>query len=86
MPRKNVGLRQGTQAHLGGGLSMGLVSVREGRDGAPPEVILFIKDHGEREVTLRPGDTFPFDSQTWKLDRISEAVHNRLGAVFIRIE
>ncbi|GAA4302656.1 DUF6406 domain-containing protein [Actinomadura luteofluorescens] len=86
MARKNIGLRQGTQAHLEGGMQMGLVRVIEGTDGVPPEVVVCVKDEEEKEYTLHPGDSFLIGEQTWKLDRIGEPVRNRWGAVFSRVD
>lgn len=65
---------------------MGLVDVNMGEDGDSSEVILFVKDEGENEFTLRLGDTFPVGGQTWKVDRIEEIGGGRLGAAFSKIE
>ncbi|MEV4000905.1 DUF6406 domain-containing protein [Actinomadura sp. NPDC049753] len=86
MVRRNVALREGTQAHLENGVRMGLVEVNMGEASDLSEVILFVKNGGESEFTLRLGDTFPVGEQTWKVDRIEQLGSNRLGAVFSRIE
>jgi hypothetical protein len=85
MAIEEIGLRQGTQAHLDAGMKMGLVDVSEGENGGPPGVVLFVKDDGERDLSLRPGDTFPIGDQTWTLDRVDFG-RNRPGAVFARIK
>ncbi|MEU9837926.1 DUF6406 domain-containing protein [Actinomadura sp. NPDC048032] len=84
--RRNVALREGTQAHLEDGVKMGLVEVNMGEGDDQSEVILFVKNGGENEFTLRLDDTFPVGEQTWKVDRIEEVGNNRLGAVFSRID
>lgn len=81
-----VGLEHGHQAHLGGGRRMGLVDVAEGHDGGPPEVVVFVKDDSERDLTLHPGDTFRLGTETWKLDRVEAPGAHNLTAVFARIE
>ncbi|MES9538230.1 DUF6406 domain-containing protein [Actinomadura sp. NPDC000600] len=86
MVRKNVALQEGTQAHLDEGVKMGLVDVNLGGDVVPSEVILFVKDGGEKEFTLRLGDTFPVGERTWRVERIEEIGTGKLGAVFSRIE
>ncbi|GAA2253586.1 hypothetical protein GCM10010402_05900 [Actinomadura luteofluorescens] len=86
MAPQNVALQEGTQAYLEGGAKVGLVDVNMGEDGDPSEVILFVRDDGENEFTLRLGDTFPVGDQTWKVDRIEEIGGGRLGAAFSEIE
>lgn len=86
MARKNVALQEGAQAHLEDGVKMGLVDVSIGEGGDLSEVILFVKDGGESEFTLRLGDTFPVGERTWKVDRIEEIGRNKLGAVFSMVE
>ncbi|MGI5416656.1 DUF6406 domain-containing protein [Actinomadura luteofluorescens] len=86
MAPQNVALQEGTQAYLEGGTKMGLVDVNMGEDGDPSEVILFVKDEGENEFTLRLDDTFSVGDQTWKVDRIEEIGGGRLGAAFFKIE
>ncbi|MEV0662733.1 DUF6406 domain-containing protein [Actinomadura luteofluorescens] len=86
MALEKIGLQHGTQAHLGAGMKLGLVHVSERRDGGPPEIVLFVKDSGENELTLHPGDTFPVGDQIWKFDNIRDAGGNRLGASFSRVE
>ncbi|URM99382.1 hypothetical protein LUW76_36505 [Actinomadura madurae] len=85
MASEEIGVQHGTLAHLGGDMEIGLVHVREGQGGDPPEVVLFIKDESERDLTLRPGDTFPIGDQTWVLDRVDFG-GTRPGAVFSRVE
>ncbi|MEO3826209.1 DUF6406 domain-containing protein [Actinomadura madurae] len=86
MALEEIGVQQGTLAELDSDMKIGLVYAREARDDVPPEIVLFIKDDGERDVTLHPGDTFPIGEQTWRFDRVVKAGGNRLGAVFARIE
>jgi hypothetical protein len=86
MAIEEIGLQQGTQTQIGAEMNMGLVRVREGRNGNPPEVVVAVKDSGEGRFTLHPGDAFPIGDQTWRFDRVVEAGGNRLGAVFARIE
>ncbi|MEV0662732.1 DUF6406 domain-containing protein [Actinomadura luteofluorescens] len=86
MAIEEIGLQHGTQTELDGDIELGLVHVRAERDGRPAEVVLFVKDDTERDVTLHPGDTFSVADQVWKFDRIVQAGGNKLGAVFARIE
>ncbi|MEU8797623.1 DUF6406 domain-containing protein [Spirillospora sp. NPDC048819] len=83
MAIEEIGLKDGTQAHLDAGMKIGLVSVREEQDGAPATVVIATFDDGEHDFLLHPGDTFPLGDQTWKLTRVDG---RRLTAVFARIE
>ncbi|MEO3826214.1 DUF6406 domain-containing protein [Actinomadura sp. B10D3] len=82
---REIGLQQGTQARLDAGMKIGLVDVIEGEGDGLPSVILFVKDDGERDVTLCPGDTFSIGDQTWALERVNFG-GTRPGAVFSRLE
>jgi hypothetical protein len=86
MAFEEVGLQHGTQAQLDAGMELGLVHVCAERDGRPAEILLFVKDDTERDLTLHPGDTFSVGDQTWRFERIAQAGGNRLGAVLARIE
>ncbi|MGC4954351.1 DUF6406 domain-containing protein [Actinomadura citrea] len=86
MAIEEIGLQHGTQTELDAGAELGLVHVRAERDDRPAEIVLFVKDDTERDVTLHPGDTFPVGDQVWKFDRVTPAGGNRLGAVLARIE
>ncbi|MCP9953899.1 DUF6406 domain-containing protein [Actinomadura madurae] len=86
MAIEEFGLQQGSQTQVGADANMGLVRVREGQNGNPPEAVVAVKDSEEGTFTLHPGDTFPIGEQTWRFDRVVQAGGNRLGAVFARIE
>ncbi|MEU8125337.1 DUF6406 domain-containing protein [Spirillospora sp. NPDC049024] len=86
MAVERFGLKQGTQTSIDEDLEIGLMSARKGDDGRVPEVLVSVKDDGERELTLHPGDTFLIGDQTWRLERVEEAGLDRLGAIFVRIE
>ncbi|MEV4000906.1 DUF6406 domain-containing protein [Actinomadura sp. NPDC049753] len=83
---ERIGLKQGTQTYIGADSKIGLVGARKGTDDRPPEIALFVKDDSERDLILRPGDTFLVGDQTWRLERVEEAGWDKLGAVFARIE
>ncbi|WP_424923621.1 DUF6406 domain-containing protein [Actinomadura darangshiensis] len=87
MAIEEIGLQQGTQTGVGADANMGLVRVREGRNGNLSEVVVAVRDSGaEGRFTLHPGETFPIGDQTWRFDRVVEAGAGRLGAVFARVE
>ncbi|MEV0662734.1 DUF6406 domain-containing protein [Actinomadura luteofluorescens] len=86
MANEEIGLRRGTQAHLGAGLKMAVFNIREGLDGAPPEVVVAVKDEREHKFKLHPGDVFPVGNQTWRLERVVDGCEDMPGAVFARIE
>jgi hypothetical protein len=86
MAIQKIGLQQGTQAHIGEDTKIGLVDACLGEGDRPSEVALFVKDDGERDLILRPGDTFLIGNKTWRLERVEEVGWERLGAVFVRIE
>jgi hypothetical protein len=77
-------LKHGHLANLDAG-SVGVVYTEKGRDGGPPEVLVAVKDDGEHDFTLHPGDTFPVGSQTWKLDRVDAPGGRDWTVVFSRI-
>lgn len=80
-----IGLKQGTQARLGAGMKIGLVSVVDGQDGGPPTIVIATKDDSEHDFALHPGDTFPLGDQTWKLDHVELSSGHGLTPVFVRI-
>lgn len=86
MAIEEIGLRHGRLRSLDADMKIGIVDIREGDDSTPPEVIVFIKDDGEHDFTLRPGETFPIGDQTWKFDRVKGSGGGNLTAVFARIE
>ncbi|GAA2253576.1 hypothetical protein GCM10010402_05890 [Actinomadura luteofluorescens] len=86
MAYEEIGIQHGTQAHLGAGLKMAIFNIREGRDDAPPEVVVAVKDDGEHKFRLNPGDVFPVGDQTWRLERVVDSGGDMPGAVFARIE
>ncbi|GGQ40162.1 hypothetical protein BKA00_007224 [Actinomadura coerulea] len=59
MTNEEIGLRHGAQAHLGAGLKMAVFNIREGREGASPEVVVAVKDDNEHKFTLNPGGCVP---------------------------
>lgn len=86
MAIEEIGLRQGTQTYIENDMKIGLVGARKGAEGQPPEIALYVKDDSERDLILRPGDTFLIGNQTWRLERVEETGWDKLGAVFARIE
>ncbi|SNR52432.1 DUF6406 domain-containing protein [Actinomadura mexicana] len=86
MAIEEIGLKQGTQTYIDKEMKIGLVGARKGNNDRPPEVALYVKDDRERDLILRPGDTFLVGNQTWRLERVDEAGVDKLGAVFARIE
>ncbi|GAA4382455.1 hypothetical protein GCM10023088_48040 [Actinomadura verrucosospora] len=86
MAIEEIGLKQGTQTYIENEMKIGLVGARKGTEDRPPEIALFVKDDSERDLILRPGDTFLIGNQTWRLERVEEAGWDKLGAVFARIE
>ncbi|MES9603867.1 DUF6406 domain-containing protein [Actinomadura sp. NPDC000929] len=86
MAIEEIGLKQGTQTYIENEMKIGLVGARKGTEERPPEIALFVKDDSERDLILRPGDTFLIGNQTWRLERVEEAGWDKLGAVFARIE
>ncbi|MEV0662735.1 DUF6406 domain-containing protein [Actinomadura luteofluorescens] len=86
MAIEEIGLMQGTQTYIENEMKVGLVGARKGTDDRPSEIALFVKDDSERDLILRPGDTFLIGDQTWRLERVEETGWDKLGAVFARIE
>lgn len=72
MAIEEIGLGHGLLRSLGAGRKIGVVYLREGDEGGPPEVVVFVDDGREHDITLRPGDTFPVGDETWKLDRVED--------------
>lgn len=83
---EEVGLQHGSQLRLDAGMKIGLVSVREGRDGAPPTVAISTMDDSEHDFILHPGDTFPLGDQTWRLDHVKDAGKRNSTVILARIE
>ncbi|GAA1797804.1 DUF6406 domain-containing protein [Actinomadura chokoriensis] len=85
MELDRIGLRHGRLRHLNAG-TIGVVDVKEADEEGLPEVVAFVKDDGERDISLRPGDTFSIGNETWRLDHIKDADDLNWTVVFVRIE